>query len=657
MQSPSRPRPVAFIQPSRTPHASLPPMAPVHYRPPSETSSGSSRNPSLSSTESRGMRGDPFGARRGAGRAWEHELRTPKESWTSEPAVAGRDDVESQFDNLLEQLQVPTSVREKFSTVGRDVKTSLLLSNLSNPSVLSALTPPPAGPATPRVKKRLSTPLLRKAKSSSSIGSPGAPSPQVGTTYRVDGDSFTIVASPDPARGMERPSAPPAHARGRSIDVGRPRASRPAGARPSRPNSFFGPAMPKKGLGITVPQGPEDMVRWLASGKATSLAMEVGTAKKLRMLLRHESTDWVAAFIDMGGYELVLDRLQDLLDVEWREEQHDDQMLYELLRCIKALSTSEVGKSALRASSPRPFEALSKLLFSEKKPGDLASRQIIVELWLVLFDLFPSRPAHSPATMGEPSRVRHSTHGPPRPQPPTPRRAQTADMPPPSPSVRFGAAGAAPSAQEEVDVAQLVRALLVPDQDDPAKDHHAFVTAAHRPRVFKAWVQELSDICRDYFWIMCHATNTLWALDEVDETAVERPVAPGGATGGVEFEAMAYVTTHFRLLNALAKTLANQDVDHARRLHDDLMLSGMDRILVTMRKASTTYYPTLHLELARYVRLLQLASPGARLPYLIDKLVGPPPEHARRRGRQPSYLPPMPISTDGGRRGGFDMQL
>lgn len=25
-----------------------------------------------------------------------------------------------------------------------------------------------------------------------------------------------------------------------------------------------------------------------------------------------------------------------------REEQHDDQMLYELLRCIKALSTSEV---------------------------------------------------------------------------------------------------------------------------------------------------------------------------------------------------------------------------------------------------------------------------------------------------------------------------
>jgi hypothetical protein len=42
---------------------------------------------------------------------------------------------------------------------------------------------------------------------------------------------------------------------------------------------------------------------------------------------------------------------------------------------------------------------------------------------------------------------------------------------------------------------------------------------------------------------MCHAGNTLWALDEVDESLVEKPVAPGGATGGVEFEAMNYVVS------------------------------------------------------------------------------------------------------------------
>lgn len=43
--------------------------------------------------------------------------------------------------------------------------------------------------------------------------------------------------------------------------------------------------------------------------------------------------------------------------------------------------------------------------------------------------------------------------------------------------------------------------------------------------------------------IMCHGSNTLWAADEVDERLVEKPVAPGGATGGVEFEAMNYVVS------------------------------------------------------------------------------------------------------------------
>ncbi len=47
---------------------------------------------------------------------------------------------------------------------------------------------------------------------------------------------------------------------------------------------------------------------------------------------------------------------------------------------------------------------------------------------------------------------------------------------------------------------------------------------------------------------MCHHSNTFWALDEVDESLVERPVAPGGATGGVEFEAMNYVVRSTSLI-------------------------------------------------------------------------------------------------------------
>ena len=73
-----------------------------------------------------------------------------------------------------------------------------------------------------------------------------------------------------------------------------------------------------KGLGIAMGEQPEAFIQWLKMYKATDLRMEVARCKKLRMLLRHESTDWVASFIQQGGFMLILDRLQDLLDVEWR---------------------------------------------------------------------------------------------------------------------------------------------------------------------------------------------------------------------------------------------------------------------------------------------------------------------------------------------------
>ena len=73
-----------------------------------------------------------------------------------------------------------------------------------------------------------------------------------------------------------------------------------------------------KGLGIAMGERPEAFIQWLQSHKATDLKMQVARGKKLRMLLRHESTAWVASFIEQGGYKLVLARLQDLLDIEWR---------------------------------------------------------------------------------------------------------------------------------------------------------------------------------------------------------------------------------------------------------------------------------------------------------------------------------------------------
>nr|KIR87601.1 hypothetical protein I308_01623 [Cryptococcus tetragattii IND107] len=486
-----------------------------------------------------------------------------RETWKNEEG----DKLEEQFEHLLDSLQVPETVRLKFSTVSPAIKSSILSSTLtSNPAILSSLglplpTPPPQSP---KARKKLSTPILRKTKSSGELkGDRNA-------TVNVAGEGFVIVASPRSGEGgVMSPPLQPGNMRGQSIDLGRPSQS----PRPSSrlfghsPSPSLGNKTSAKGLGIAMGEQPEAFIGWLSAYKGTDLRMEVARCKKLRMLLRQESTDWVGAFVEMDGY------------------------------------------AALRKLYPRPFPALSALLFSEKKPGDLASRQLIVELWLFLFDLF------TPVSQ-------------------TPNKRPT--------SIKF---------DEKVnlsprDVTAFMRSLLVPDLPDPTKDQLEFVTQAHRPRVFKAWVGELSDICRDYFWVMCHASNTLWALEQVDESLVEKPVAPGGATGGVEFEAMNYVATHFKLLNAFAARQAKEDIDKARQLHYDLMASGMDRILVTFRKASTTYYPFVHLELARYVRLLQEASPSGRLPYLISKMVGPPPEEvAKAQYRSGHEWLPMPTLT------------
>jgi hypothetical protein len=117
------------------------------------------------------------------------------------------------------------------------------------------------------------------------------------------------------------------------------------------------------------------------------------------------------------------------------------------------------------------------------------------------------------------------------------------------------------------------------------------------------------------------------------------------------------------MLNALSVALAEQDMldptirqnmrkGQAWQFHADMMMSGMDRILLvrrslirrdsrlpltahrirpqTMRKASVDFYPHFHLEMARYVRHMQDAQ--LELPYPVHHSLGTPPERYRKRG-------------------------
>ncbi|KIL67542.1 hypothetical protein M378DRAFT_159355 [Amanita muscaria Koide BX008] len=512
------------------------------------------------------------------------------------------------FDKLLDDLQIPSTLRPKLVGMDSTVKAAMVKSSqtYATNTKMEFFSP--------------SSPGLRKARSTESLSSPRGPILSAGTFDFPEPpfyppvkmgnllDSPRVSAHhPSSVTRTDSPRKASVHGRGVSIDA--PRLfSRSQVQLPLSTSSLDLPGKTQfkhgkeKGTSHGKDISPTKFVSILSG--TSSLDLDVELIKKLRLLLRNESATWSQDFLRQGGYSSLLTRLNEILEVEWREEQHDDKVLHELLRCLKALSTSSIGCFALRSSCPTPFVQLVSLLYSDKKPGDVTTRQLIVELLLILFDLYPANTA---------SRGRKS------------RQEDRSELSPaiilPAPHKTFYS---------------LIRALLLtpapPPSESPATpvSPHAFIESLHRPRIYKTYLQELSDVCRDYFWVFCHPNNVIWVLSELDERRVEKPRAPGGMTGGVEFEAMGYFTTHLRLINVIATCVAELEMpkDHelsAYRFHSDLFLSGFERIILISRKASTTYYPTLHLELSRYVDHANRA--GYELPYTVSRLVGMAPSN------------------------------
>ncbi|KAK0446253.1 armadillo-type protein [Armillaria borealis] len=514
------------------------------------------------------------------------------------------------FDRLLDDLQIPSTLRPKLAGMDSTVKAAMLKS-----SHVLALKPNLVDvelPTTPH------STTLRRTRSTESLGSPRLSSacldddvlqppvlPFASPVRLSSHHASSVGVSPSPRKVSS-------HIRGLSYSG---LASRSQINLPSSGSvidlTTGGKTVKDKLSSIGKNMSPTKLISILTSTSSTELDVEL--IKKLRLLLRNESASWSQEFLSMGGYSALLTRLNEILEVEWREEQHDDQLLHELLRCFKALSTSSIGCFALRSSCPTPFVQLVALLYSDKKPGDVATRQLIVDLILILFELYPASalPAHS---NGMPNRARREIWD------------NESEMSTSSNLITLPA--------PHKTFFSLIRALLLtpapPPTESPATpvSPHAFIESLHKSRIYKSYLQELSDICRDYFWVFCHPNNTIWVLSETDEGRVEKPRAPGGMTGGVEFEAMGYFTTHLRLINALAQCAADLKMpkEHdlsAFRLHSDLFLSGLERMILISRKASTTYYPTLHLELARYIA--HAGSAGYELPWAISRLLGPPP--------------------------------
>ncbi|KAH8117766.1 armadillo-type protein [Phellopilus nigrolimitatus] len=487
-----------------------------------------------------------------------------------------------------------------------------------------------AAPVPASVTPKKTSGTLRKSKSSDSVTSPRPshehlasdfPKPQ--TASRFLGAAMRSSISLARLSSDDESSAPRTaarHSRGISLDM--PRSSSKGHLGLGAKSESTGAKAESK---WAKDMSPSRYANILTS--TSSVELDIEAVKKLRLLLRNESASWTESFLQLGGYSAVLTRLNELLEVEWREEQHDDQLLHELLRCFKALSTSEIGCAALRSACPAPFAQLVRLLFSDKKPGDVATRQLIAELLLIIFDLYP--PSALPSvSSSSPIRQRRREvwdECSDDEQYPANVNHKLISLPPPHRSLF-----------------SFLRTLLLTKAPPPAEipatpvSPHEFIESLHIPRIYKTYLQELSDVCRDYFWVFCHPSNTIWVLDETDEKRVERPRAPGGMTGGVEFEAMGYLTTHFRLLNGIAKSTADLNLPKdnelsAHRFHSDLFASGIERIILVARKASTTYYPTLHLEIARYVSLA--AQARFELPWTLSRTIGAPPAGMAKSSR------------------------
>lgn len=220
----------------------------------------------------------------------------------------------------------------------------------------------------------------------------------------------------------------------------------------------------------------------------------------------------------------------------------------------------QVGRTCLASHSPTPFRPLVELLYSDKKPGDLISRQCIIEILLGVFLVFPReapqlskddwcKPWSSNDAFG--TVVRPSvdtdvssstpvlrpedieTHG---------SNASSAVFPSDltflSKRIQSQSVEADPNTMIVSSAHDLVRSLLIGPPNEKEETTIHFVQQAHKLRPFKLWMDEIAGILSDYFWIFCHSSNTFWRLEGVNEEQVEQPKVPGGMTGGVEYEAM-----------------------------------------------------------------------------------------------------------------------
>jgi len=174
----------------------------------------------------------------------------------------------------------------------------------------------------------------------------------------------------------------------------------------------------------------------------------------------------------------------------------------------------------MRAFGTSPFRELVELLYSTKKPGEVATRRLIIEIIQSLLQVYPdSANTPAPATRpgSRPTTISFSEQSVPKLNRPTSR-----------PNLRSATSHGAVIPENHTHISLYVANLLKHQPQtkaleslfqQPAKDRsgsrilcpaselpapildvHDFLKQAHKDRVYKQYLDEINDVCRDYFW-------------------------------------------------------------------------------------------------------------------------------------------------------------
>ena len=245
------------------------------------------------------------------------------------------DVINADFAQLLDQMEVSTTIRFKLEGLDSTVKFSMLKGKET--MMLSGMIGGSGGgdgPPRPSSPSKMRSPLpfggVRKSTSSGPSGGFHAgllsPSSSSADVSKLSSDSPTF-----PKRG------PPPSSTGNSSFV------MPNGGNRTRTTSFSSLLPGHAHISSSnTKETPSYFATYLKTNASSLLAVAV--IKRMRAVLATESPSWINEFAsEHQGYSALIARLQEVLEMEWREEQHDDMLLHELLRCLIALSTSDVS--------------------------------------------------------------------------------------------------------------------------------------------------------------------------------------------------------------------------------------------------------------------------------------------------------------------------